>query len=88
MPKKRLPKVEWKETKPLLHGSRQWESTDGLFRYQCIDRYDDIPMSPTYNLYQFKGGEWNRVFEGRSRAKMINTARIRKQLIEESEDQE
>jgi hypothetical protein len=87
--RKRLPQIVWREVDPLAHGSKQWESKCGLFKYQCIDRYDDIPMKPVYNLYVFRGGEWKRVLDSyRSYTGMMKYARALKQTIEDHEDDE
>jgi len=66
------------------------------------DRYDDIPMAPTYTVYEFRRGQYRPVFEyrgqmvayrgedGRLRipAKVRKFVRRRKKDIEDHENEE
>ena len=58
-------------------GSRQWYSLDGMFRLQCIDQYEGIPMTREWALYQWRGGSWLRITEGRSRKRVERVAQLR-----------
>lgn len=79
-------KIKWKEIGPLPHGSRQWQSTDGLFKLQCIDRYDGIPMKKEWVLYQWRGGSWSRVDEGPGRNRLVKLAQSRADQLENDDD--
>jgi hypothetical protein len=84
--RRRLPSIRWRDGEPMKGGSPQEYSADGLFRLQCIDQYEGIPMARRYVLYQFRAGEWVRVWEGYSRNVAEKTARQRLAILENDDE--
>lgn len=76
-PTKRLPRISWKAPVSYPTGGSYQDSPDGMFRLALSDSIDGIALPREYRLWQFKRGRWVRIDEGRSRARMEKTARLR-----------
>lgn len=86
--RRHLPTINWKPPQPYENGGSYEDSADGMFRLQCSDSIDGIAMPREYRLWQFKRGRWVRIGEGRSRTKLVKSARIRSAQLDEEEDDE
>jgi hypothetical protein len=88
--KPRRPKQEsritWREIEPTPHGNKRWQSLDGMFQLICQDRLDDIPLDPLWVLWQFKRGNWWRVYDHRGRRKVYAEAERRAEQLEKEDD--